>query len=255
MERVDGSTTRGRLACLQAVVPAFLAVLVLAPHAMAIELLTNGGFETGDLAGWTEGAGAGEGNVVVESGPQAQPCARISPNTPRSGGYLFSMGTADGATPGTPEIEIHQGVDVSSLAAGTTFDASAWVSGAMGCNGSPSNDVVSLVLELYENGGTTLVATHVAGPQDPLVGSWNHLHLDGISLPSGVDTVVLRIDGVLDSGFASIDIGVDDVSLLATEPSAQVPALSAFGLLAVALAIATTTVWGLRRRSGASQPA
>jgi hypothetical protein len=29
----------------------------------------------------------------------------------------------------------------------------------MGCSGSPSSDVVSLVLEPCENGGTTLVAT------------------------------------------------------------------------------------------------
>jgi hypothetical protein len=51
------------------------------------ELLTNRGFETGNLSGWSQTVGPLQGHVVSVSGPSAQACARIDPNTPRTGSF------------------------------------------------------------------------------------------------------------------------------------------------------------------------
>lgn len=193
-----------------------LAFFLPQPTAQAVELLSNGGFEAGDLTGWTETAGAGEGHVVTISGLFVQTCQQIDPNVPQTGNFLFSAGVPDGATPGTDLIVLSQSIDISSYAGHGVIEASGYFSGSTGCNTSTSDDLATLVVELYSNGGTTLLTTVTAGPLDPMVGFWNPLSTGSIAVPAGADTLVLRVSMALAPGFASIDLGVDDVSVTAT---------------------------------------
>jgi hypothetical protein len=207
------------------------------------ELLANRGFESGNLTGWLQTVGPLQGHVVTVSGPAGMPCARISPNTPHGGSYLFSSSVQDGATPSTPEITIAQEIDVSSFAGVATGEASifasGYFSGAAGCNENPSNDTAQIVVEFYSGGVSgTLLDTASSPVADPFVGVWNFLSV-GDDVPQATDTIVLRVRTVLDPGFASIDIGVDDMSLVLSSPI-PVPALDSrsIGILVVLVAIA-----------------
>jgi subtilisin-like proprotein convertase family protein len=64
------------------------AALALAPHARAQQLITNGGFETGSLTGWTTG-----GTAHV----QALRATDVTPNiTPPAGTYMAGLSTGPG---------------------------------------------------------------------------------------------------------------------------------------------------------------
>jgi hypothetical protein len=197
------------------------SLVPFASDASDFELLSNGGFESGNLSGWIESVGANEGHVVSISGVTAQPCARIEPNVPRSGSFRFSSSTQDGASPGTPEITISQVLDVSSFSGipngGATFVAYGHFSGAAGCS-STSDDTAQITVSFYSGGPSgTLVGSLASSPIDPFGGTWNLINLDG-AVPQATDTIVFSAVTRLDPGFSSIDIGADDLSLVLSVP-------------------------------------
>lgn len=194
---------------------AWAALFGVEDLAMGDELLVNGGFETGDLSGWTESVS--QGYVVAVSGEGIEPCAQIDPNTPRSGAFLFSSCVADGAVPGTEEISLVQVIDVSgypSIPTGSvTIAAEGYVSGANGCT-APSNDLAELSIAFYENGQFGDLISSIASLQvDPSPGAWVLIEIGPTQVPPNTDTIVFRYMTLLDFGFTSIDIGVDDLSL------------------------------------------
>lgn len=178
------------------------------------EILQNGGFESG-LAFWTEEVGAGEGNVITQTAGIG--CQAIDPGVPRSGSFLFSSAVTDGATLRTPEITLHQIVDVSTFSWISTgiarLSATAYVSGAPGCGGT-SDDTVQIQVEFWQ-GGTSgaLLDSRSTTPLDPVVGFWNQISLQDFPVPAATDTILFRYRTLLDPGWTSIDIGADDLSL------------------------------------------
>ena len=216
------------------------------------QILTNGGFETGNLSGWTSTLGLGH---VVSVSAGEPPCVRIVPNVPRSGSFLFSSSIHDGAVPNTPEITIHQAIDVSGFpgiaAGGASIDALGYFAGADGCTvQDPSEDLAQIVVEFRDGGpGGALLGTAVSAPLDPVPGNWNPLGITG-PVPAATDTIVVRVRTTLDPGHASIDMGVDDLSLVLSVPETPdaVPAAGASWLGALAAALLGATAIQFRRR-------
>ncbi len=193
------------------------AMTASSTFATELELLTNGGFETGDLTGWS--VVTVPGNVVPATA--AFGCTAVNPGTPLTGSFLYCTGVRDGVAPGTGEVTIEQVADVASIAAVghglATTSASGYLSGAEGCPG-PSDDVVRLVIYFY-NGGLVLgSATSV--PIAPDWGHWNPCVVDPVPAPVGTNRIVLALQCLLGTDDESIDIGVDDLSLRVDIPTA-----------------------------------
>ena len=192
-------------------------ILLVCTQVTAQELLTNSGFETGDLSGWAEIAG--QGHVVTSS---ANP--GMNPDTPRTGSFMFSASTSDGAVLFTPEITISQVIDVStstiiSDGVGAVKAQAFFVGSINGTN--PSNDTAQVVIEFLSGGpsGVSLDSFSTA-PLDPILGFWNEVNTPEIDVPALTDTIIFNVVTKLDPGFTSIDIGVDDLSLqLIPEPT------------------------------------
>ena len=199
------------------IIAALYTVLLVGTQATAQELLTNGGFESGDLSGWAETAG--HGHVVTSS---ANP--GMNPNTPRSGSFMFSGSTSDGAVLFTSEITLSQVIDVSAstvVPAGVAaVKAQAFFVGSIDGR-NPSDDTAQVVIDFFSGGpsGVNLDSFSTA-PLDPILGFWNEVSTPEIGVPPLTDTIVFSVVTKLDPGFTSIDIGVDDLSLhLVPEPT------------------------------------
>lgn len=184
-----------------------------AAFAQPAELLTNGGFESGDLTAWVSVPDEG----AVTEGRSEPDCGYMNPHTPFAGRYFFSCAVGDGTPPGTAFVRIRQAVDITAeplIALGNSFViASCRVSGATGCNGIPSDDLARVTVEHRRDGDTgDLLQVSVSDALDPAPGAWRPLEVRE-PLADGADTLIYEFEGELDAGFASIDLGVDDTSL------------------------------------------
>ena len=126
-----------------AVVLAGLATLPERASALGVNLVQNGGFETGDLGGWTEVGNTGYGGVTCGGAPEGDCEAFFGPigslggisqdiATTAGGEYAISfVFNSDGGTPGAFEVDFGSQTLLSLAnppAAGDqtfTFDASA----------------------------------------------------------------------------------------------------------------------------------
>lgn len=100
--------------------------LLTAIPASAVELVVNGGFETGDFTGWTQFGGLNQTNVNVNDAVTGSFGARFSPNSPgginqsfatvAGGNYVFSFDLAKFANPNLTPANLFRasvnGVDV-----------------------------------------------------------------------------------------------------------------------------------------------
>jgi hypothetical protein len=197
---------------------AFLLAMTNAHPVLAvpIEMLTNGGFETGDLTGWVPVTVPG--NVVTATG--ASGCQAINPGTPRTGSFLYTACSVDGVTPGTPDVTIAQIADAASIASVAQglalVSASGYASGAEGCATS-SDDVIQATIRFLDASLAT-IGTATSVPMDPTWGVWNPVVVAPVPSPVGTEKIVLELQCRLDPGFASIDIGLDDFSLIVDTP-------------------------------------
>lgn len=78
------------------IVTAGFALAFAASPAVAVELIANGGFETGDFTGWTRFGGLGQTDVNAADAFSGAFGARFSPNSP--GGITQLFATAPGTS-------------------------------------------------------------------------------------------------------------------------------------------------------------
>lgn len=164
--------------------------------------LSNPGFETGDLTGWTVDT---PGWTVAADAETADSNHTLDgPNEfPRSGSY---------AAWGTPaaDMVIYQEVDVSAYA--TEIDAGqATIWGELyGRDTFGDADRVRLELQFRDAGSTNSVGTRV-GPWISDYGSWTQCAAGG-AIPAGTRFIRVKVVGNRQSG-SLCNVGADDVAL------------------------------------------
>jgi hypothetical protein len=231
--------------------------------ATAAELLTNGGFETGNFTGWTVvQRGASNNNWFVVDAPQG-PVSFNPTAGPASGSwYAVTDQTGPGAQVLSQSFSVPIGV--RSLVVSFSLFANDW---------SGSGPVFGPGLDhsrFLEEGGGLVSNQHarvdlMAAVPDPFdvdagVMATGYLGVDAGLPPHGWQRYTFDImPYVLPGGayvlrFAEVDnlghfnMGVDDVSITATVPEPATWASMLVGGLAVA------AVWCQQRRAGRRQP-
>jgi hypothetical protein len=221
-----------------AIVAALLASIAV--DAAAQNLVLNPSFETGDTTSWT--ATAGFCTWDVQAPPAVSSGAGGFPAQPPIAGALAL--NPDTGAPGV--CQIFQDI---ALPAGNTYQLSF----AAGYNyqdfGDPTGAGCSASVELQTTGGVN-IATYYAvagGTNQPLANRGT------FALPPGVAGTTVRIAVTMTScGGGPAAMPVDAFSLTAggaALPARQVPTLSQWSLLLLALMVAGGAIFTARRRN------
>lgn len=163
--------------------------------------LTNPGFETGDLTGWTTGAG----NPYVTTGG-------------RSGTYRL-IGSSNAAS-----FYIYQDIDVSDYA--TEIDAGdLYVWGRMWHKGAAfDNDAGAIQFGFYDD-GPSLIADQIGNYEPRDENAWYARDLI-TPVPSGTRTIRVYVAGSRATG-TELSVYVDDVAVVLLDSSLIAPLLNA----------------------------
>jgi len=188
---------------MRALLLAVVAAVSLTNIAHA-NILTNGGFETGDFSGWTQG------------GNTAATYVGNNPNTPHTGSFAAELGPT--ITPGTLSQTL-------ATTAGASYSISFWLENTAG---STPNSVTAMW-----DSSTLLSITNFVNRAWTL----NTFTVTG----TGSDT--LRFSFTDSPGY----LGLDDVSVTAITPAADVPEPVSLALLGMGVAGVVAT----RRRRAA----
>jgi hypothetical protein len=207
-----------------------------AAYAAPIELVTNGGFETGTFAGWTavnNGGSGGCGSNVWEVNSTAyQGCqsSDITLAAPISGNY-GAFHTFDGTTGSytlTQQITVPGSVVNATLSFLDEFN--------MNYNGEPRIFSVAF----YDATGSNLLGTVFSeNLGHTTIQPWTSLTFDVTALLSAQagNTIALRFtESIPQSYTGPAGFGLDNVSLQATVPEPGTVTLLGLGLLSVAAA-------------------
>jgi hypothetical protein len=206
-----------------------------AAYAAPIELVTNGGFETGTFAGWTavnNGDSRGCGSNVWEVNSTAyQGCqsSDITLAAPISGNY-GAFNTFDGTTGSytlTQQITVPGSVVNATLSFLDEFN--------MNYNGEPRIFSVAF----YDATGSNLLGTVFSENLGHTIQPWTSLTFDVTALLSAQagNTIALRFtESIPQSYTGPAGFGLDNVSLQATVPEPGTVTLLGLGLLSVAAA-------------------
>ncbi len=207
---------------------ASLAIFLFAfASARADQLITNGGFETGTLSGWTA-ASNGDGNFSVTSGTST-PLTGNATVGPNSGTYYAVSDDYDGSQTQT----LTQSFTTPTSFTSATLSFEMFVNDVYGADfgSAGSGGEVSL---LTSGGGLIAV---LYGPLDTFespAGSPNpylSFSEDIASFLSANTTYELQFSSTDTSG--PLNVGVDDVSILTTASTSPVPEPATFSLSAL----------------------
>lgn len=224
----------------------FVSFLVLAASAQAdsIQLIVNGGFETGDLTGWTVRSEANSfGGFSVISG-DAAPLSELPTPGPASGTY-YAVADQTGPTaavlsqsftvaPGAASVILSFDMFTNNYEGSVTTGALDYTQGVQFATAdlltgtaNAFSTAPSDVLENFFQGGASAVIE--SGVPNPYIA----YSFDITSLVSGGGTYQLRFGDADDQFY--LTTGVDNVSVMETlspEPSTFLLFLPAIGALA-----------------------
>jgi hypothetical protein len=225
-------------------------VLGLAQPAAAIQLITNGGFETGDFTGWhtAENNVGGFGGFFVDSNPVFTPVTSQGTVGPSSGTF-YAVTDANG--PGAHAL--WRPFTVPALARFAILDFDLFVNDQSGtpANGpgldptTPPNqyarvDILRAGADPFATGADVLQNLFLGvNPFTTNPNPYTHYTFNLIPMVRGRGTVVLRFAEVDTEN--TLNLGVDNVSIRA-------PAPGTFGLLAAGLGMLLIRRLGRQRR-------
>jgi hypothetical protein len=225
---------------------AAVAAAMAGGSAQAVELITNGGFETGDFTGWTPTTQLdSSGNLFIQSNSVAStPLSGLPDQTNPSGGDFFAV--SDQTGPGSYSLTQSFGVGggpPKDVKVSFQLFANNW-SGVNYANGrdfkfSPNQNVEVDILtdgaDPFTNSPGDIVAVLYGPGSDNLAGNpnpWSTYNFDlGILAPG---TYQIRFAETDNQSF--FNMGVDNVSVTAApEPATWAMMLVGFGALGLAL--------------------
>lgn len=216
-----------------------LALLLptIAAHSASTQLVTNGGFETGSLVGWTAtDAGAGGTEVTSTNAPSNDIFSTVGP----SSGSFYAVTSQDG--PGTHAISQLFNVEAGAQSIILSFDmfvqsfeALAINPAGLDHNAEPNQharvDILTGTAGAFDTGAGVLANFYLGIDGTPTQPYTSYL-FDVTSLLSGGGTFALRFAQVDNQG--NFNLGVDNVSILSTsvpEPaSLTLAVIGLFGL-------------------------
>lgn len=232
-----------------------LGVLIIAParlaHALPVELITNGGFETGNFLGWGVINQLGSlGTFFIDNdvitpisahptvGPASGTLYAVSDQTGRGAHALFQVFTIN--TPITSAI-LSFDMFVNDWDSGPVINP-AGLTYLAGPNQHGRVDILSAGAPLFDTGAGVLdnfyLGVDGSGPHPYISYSF-----DITSLVAGGGAFVLRFAEV--DTLANLNMGVDNVSVQIEPSAAPVPEPSAMLLLGSGIA----GLAGMRRRN------
>jgi len=237
---------------------ALFCLNTISGSAQAVDLITNGGFETGVFVGWTRASEysgtsydnnvtAPASNFYLQSNSLTTPVSGLSTLGPASG---TNYALADSTTPGANVLIQNFTVPLGTIALNLSFDMFTYDWYGNGATGSslnyledPNQHVRVDLLKNTSSGFSTSASDVILNIFDGLQPNtdpptWQNYTQDLLAYVTPGSTYRLRF-GAVDNQF-TLNMGIDNVSLNAT----VVPEPSSFVLCGVA----TLAIFARRRR-------
>ncbi len=223
----------------KAVAVSLFAALAAPVSAAPIQLITNGDFETGSLAGWTV-TNASDGDFVFDQPGTTTPISGHATTATAANGRGYAVTDQNGSG-------IHALSQAFSLGASSSvilsFDmfVNDWDSGPLCANGLSISsgavqcgrvDIVSTAAGPFDTGAGVLANLYLGVDPDPDPNGFASYLFDITSIVGGGGSYVLRF-AEADNQFY-FNMGVDNVSIVANSvPAPATLLLAATGLLAL----------------------
>jgi hypothetical protein len=210
-------------------------------HAVPVQLLTNGGFETGTYAGWTTASQAGSsGNLFIDTPGTTAPASGIATAANGAGGAFYSVTdqTGPGAyslrqtftvAPGASSVLLNFQMFVNSYGGGPIFGNGLDYTGV--ANQHARVDILTAGAAAFDLGAAVLQNLYLGiDPTGTNPNPYVDYSFDITSLVGSGGTFQVRFAQVDNQGF--FNQGVDNVSIVAN----AVPEPASLALVGLALA-------------------
>ena len=203
-------------------------MLAVGPASAATQLLTNGGFETGDFTGWTASTFPGSSGTVVVTNANTAPLSGQSVAGPTEGTYHVLTGQD-----GQGAYAVSQGFTVASNATSLmlTFDffsasGAALTDGGLDpfCCGDTQNARVDILAAAADPFETAAIAHSVVSPviHGAFGTPYQSFSVDLLPFLTAGGSYLLRFGQADNRDF--LTMGIDNVSLLQDVSDVPVPA-------------------------------
>jgi hypothetical protein len=199
-----------------------VAALLMGNSALAVNLIVNPGFETGDLSGWLALGAGGSASITVQTpdnGPTATGSFNVYQNNANVAANLALQQT-------TPAASVGGGVLVNY-----SFDFKAGVNAAGGVEFVHifNQNAVGAVI----GQPTGLLGPFLVGPSD---GLW-HTFSGSFTTVTGTDHLTIEFDATTGAASGSLQqMHIDNVVLSVPVPEPATLSLAAMGLLGLMIA-------------------